>query len=109
MENEKTLLESVEEVPVAPSLENVESMQVEAPSNAGEGIKDFFEKVLKADTGEGSIESYIEHPLNFSKSEGLAQVLRGITGIFGNLELALIDVLMGFLKMSKEKGVQNVG
>lgn len=58
---------------------------------------------LKSPTGEGSIESYIDSPLNFNNSKGLAQVLRGLTGLIGNLDFALIDVTMGTLNYFKEK------
>lgn len=62
---------------------------------------------LKSPTGGGSIESYVNHPLNFNGSWGLAQVIRGLTGIFTNLDYAVIDIVMGALKMSnasKPKG-----
>jgi hypothetical protein len=65
--------------------------------------KEIFSKVFAADTGEGSIESYLDHPLNFNNSKGLAQMLRGLTGITGNLKLAIVDVIFGFLRFSKEK------
>lgn len=58
---------------------------------------------LKVETGEGSIEEYIDHPLNFSHSKGMAQMLRGFTGMFGSLKLALIDVCLGALNFSKER------
>lgn len=62
---------------------------------------------LKTPTGDGSIEDYIEHPLNFLKSKGFAQVLRGATGFFGNLKLALIDIVLGMLQFFKERKAGN--
>jgi hypothetical protein len=58
---------------------------------------------LKAQTGEGDISDYIDHPLNFKKSEGLAQILRGVSGFAGhNLKYALIDILIGAFKFRSE-------
>jgi hypothetical protein len=65
---------------------------------------------LKAQTGPGEIEDYMTHPLNFSKSMGLAQMIRGITGIVGELRYAVLDIVMGFLQFSKErKAVRALG
>lgn len=55
--------------------------------------------ILTMETGEGSIEDYIDHPLNYKKNKGMAQVLRGLTGIVGNLKLAVIDIGLGILNM----------
>lgn len=65
-------------------------------------FSDLFNRILTAETGEGSIEEYIDHPMNFKNSKGLAQMLRGFTGIIGNLKLAVIDVVFGFLRFSSE-------
>lgn len=65
---------------------------------------------LKTETGEGEISEYIDHPLNFNQSRGMAQMLRGFTGMFGSLKLALIDIALGALNFSKErKAAINVG
>lgn len=64
---------------------------------------EMFSRVMTAETGEGSIGDYIEHPMNFNNSKGLAQVIRGLTGMTGNLNLAIIDVIFGALRFSKEK------
>lgn len=66
----------------------------------GRGIDLSF---LKAKTGEGSIESYIEHPMNFNRSKSLGQVIRGFTGLIGALDLAIIDIVVGALNFSKER------
>ncbi len=60
-------------------------------------------KFLLAKTGDGSISDYLDHPLNAKKSEGMAQVLRGFTGIFGSLDYGLVDVGLGSLKIIQEK------
>lgn len=62
---------------------------------------------LKAETGAGSIEDYIEHPLNFDGSRGIAQILRGATGIAGSLNLAVIDIALGAIQVLKDKKQDN--
>jgi hypothetical protein len=64
--------------------------------------------ILKAKTGEGSVYEYINHPLNFNESLGLARVLRGLTGMLGTVDFAIADIVIGaldFLKSSK-KGIK---
>jgi hypothetical protein len=74
----------------------------EVPLQSNSRMNELFSKILTAETGEGSIEDYIDHPMNFKKSEGLAQILRGFTGIIGNLKLAIIDIVFGALRFSNE-------
>lgn len=65
---------------------------------------------LKAQTGEGMVEEYIQHPLNFNSSKGMARVLRGLTGMFGSLSYALVDVVIGtldLLKSTKKADINN--
>lgn len=91
---------NVETVGATNDTETVESFEVpEQPSKANE----MFTRVMTAETGTGSIGDYLEHPMNFNKSHGLAQILRGLTGMIGNLNLAIIDVVMGALRFSKER------
>lgn len=59
--------------------------------------------ILKAKTGEGAIEDYIQHPLNFNNSHGLARIIRGFTGILGALDLAIIDIGVGVLEFFKDR------
>jgi len=43
---------------------------------------------------------YTEHPLNVKHSEGMAQVIRGFSALFGSvLNYWWVDVVMGFMKM----------
>ena len=58
---------------------------------------------LRTPTGAGSIEEYIDHPLNADSSRGVAQMLRGFTGIAGDLKLAILDIALGFINVLKEK------
>jgi len=62
-----------------------------------------WEKILNAPTGEGELIEYYHHPLNFNFSEPLARILRGLTGIIGNLNLALADILVGLLQFVFEQ------
>lgn len=59
--------------------------------------------ILTTKTGEGTIEKYEEHPLNFNKSGGIAQILRGLTGFMGALDLAIIDIGMGIFRIMQER------
>lgn len=58
---------------------------------------------LLAKTGPGAVEEYIEHPLNFDGEKSTARILRGLTGIAGELDYALIDIGLGCLEKIKEK------
>jgi hypothetical protein len=62
-----------------------------------------FARLFKAETGPGDVEAYLDHPLNFDKSLGLAQVIRGATGLFGELKLAVIDVAFGLLNWFRRR------
>lgn len=61
---------------------------------------------LKKETGEGEIDDYINHPFNYRGSRAFAQVLRGLSGYFGSMRYALIDIVSGAMNFSKE-GVDN--
>jgi hypothetical protein len=63
----------------------------------------FDYKVLLAKTGEGDVEQYLNHPLNFNRSKAVSQILRGLTGFFGALDFALVDIGMGLLELVKTK------
>ena len=58
---------------------------------------------LFAKTGPGMVEEYIDHPLNFDGMKSTARILRGLTGIAGELDYALIDIGLGALEKIKEK------
>lgn len=62
---------------------------------------------LRAETGEGSIDDYIEHPMNFNSSRSVARILRGATGLFGSLKLAIIDIALGVFELAKEGKAAN--
>jgi hypothetical protein len=62
-------------------------------------------EILKTKTGEGTIQSYEEHPLNFNQNKYVGQILRGLTGILGALDLAIIDIGMGILGLIKDRNI----
>lgn len=95
---EKTLDELIQEESGVAS-ETVIDDPVEIES-AGGGFDFSF---LKAETGEGAIEEYIDHPMNFNKSNSVARILRGMTGMIGNLRLAILDIGLGILEFTKER------
>lgn len=59
---------------------------------------------LAARTGEGSVDEYINHPLNFDGRQSTARILRGCTGLCGQLDYALVDIALGVIEKIKEKG-----
>jgi hypothetical protein len=61
--------------------------------------------ILKAKTGEGTIQDYEEHPLNFNNNKYIGQILRGLTGILGALDLAIIDISMGIFGLMRERNI----
>lgn len=72
-----------------------------AVDDVADGLKIDF-SFLMAKTGQGSISEYIDHPLNRKQSEGMAQALRGFTGMFGALDYAVVDIVIGGFKVMQE-------
>jgi hypothetical protein len=60
-------------------------------------------KMIFSQTGEGSISSYNDHPMNFKSDDSISQILRGMTGILGNLNFALIDIFLGSMSFFKNR------
>lgn len=64
-------------------------------------------------TQTGPEDDYINHPLNFAKSEGLGQIIRGVTGFLqkyanvSSLKLALLDIVFGYFRFTKELRGEN--
>lgn len=96
-------IDELTQLPKEPVIEGIEEPVAE-PVRRGIDLS-----FLKTETGEGDIHEYISHPLNFNQSKGMAQMLRGFTGMFGSLKLAIIDICLGALNFSKErKAIINV-
>lgn len=82
----------------------VDMPPAEPPSGGGMGID--FSFLLKP-TGPGDVEDYLQHPLNAKRSKGLAQALRGATGLFGDgLRAALADIVFGGMEYMRERRVE---
>lgn len=45
---------------------------------------------------------YIDHALNFDKTESTAKIVRGIEGFIGNLDKAIVLILIGLLEKFNE-------
>lgn len=70
----------------------------------GPGLSEKVMELLSTETGEGDIKDYVAHPLNIWQSEGVAQIIRGITGLTGNsLRLAVVDVAFGYFRWKNER------
>jgi hypothetical protein len=78
---------------------NIENTNPNLQPKQGNKIID----ILKSKTGQGSIDSYLDHPLNYNNSKSVGQILRGLTGFCGQLDLAIIDLAMGLISLFKGK------
>ena len=58
--------------------------------------------LLKKPTGKGQIEDYLDHPLNVSRSAGLGQAIRGLSGLLGSLDYAVVDIVLGVFRALME-------
>jgi hypothetical protein len=82
-----------------PEVEVQQEAVEQAPTGGGGfGLNLSF---LTAKTGEGSVEEYVDHPLNWNGSRAAAQIIRGFTGLFGSLEYALVDIAIGAFRLKK--------
>lgn len=53
-------------------------------------------------TGPGSVDTYIDHPFNINESKGTARIIRGLTGIAGDLNYAIVDIALGAVEVYQE-------
>lgn len=93
-----SILEDINEMEPNETIEDTTSIIENSTSRIGMDLK-----FLQAKTGEGTIEDYIDHPMNINKSKGLGQLIRGFTGLFGALDLAIIDIVVGLMHFAKER------
>lgn len=82
----------------------IDEEYIEAPEEPGVRIAIPDLSFLAAHTGAGTIEEYVDHPLNFDRTKSTARILRGLTGICGELNYALIDIGLGVIEKIKERG-----
>lgn len=98
-----TLDDIAQDVPVDERLSSEEVIEESLQPQVNSRVNEMVNRILTAETGQGTIGDYLEHPLNFNQSKGIARILRGLTGIMGNLNLAIIDIALGVLEVSKDK------
>lgn len=86
----------------------------EAAEAAADPVETAADNLIRIDfsflmkkTGPGTVESYLDHPMNPKRSKGRARFLRGCTGIAGDLDLAIIDILIGSFEMVMERKSEN--
>lgn len=96
---------------VISELDDIESEiieEVEAGSAAGPTtrISDFMPDLsfLLSPTGPGPVDDYVDHPFNLNNSKGSARIIRGLTGLLGNLDYAIVDIVLGSVEVYQEKG-----
>lgn len=67
-----------------------------------------LKEILTRPTGDGEISDYMNHILNFNKSEEMARILRGLTGFFQkSFNFAILDIIIGtYQMMAKNKVVK---
>lgn len=89
---EKTIDQVIGEETVASATEEIQ----DRPEKEMEEKQSIFD-ILMVETGPGDFKDpvYMEHPFNFNNSEAMARIIRGLTGIVGELRLAIIDILIG--------------
>lgn len=83
--------------------EGLQSIDQVVEMDAPEPSKRFDLSFLKAQTGAGQVEDYQEHALNWNGSKSVARIIRGLTGLLGELNFALVDILLGVLELSKDR------
>ena len=59
-------------------------------------------EILKKPTGKGQVEDYLDHPLNVNRSYGLGQAIRGLSGLLGSLDYAVVDIVLGVFRALME-------
>lgn len=66
----------------------------------------WWQRLVSAETGDGELAEYTSHPLNVTGEAWNARLARGVTGLFGNLRLAVVDIAMAVVEMwwNKRRG-----
>lgn len=66
----------------------------------------WWQRLVSAETGAGELADYTSHPLNITGEPWNARLARGVTGLFGDLRLAVVDIIMAVVEMwwSKRRG-----
>jgi hypothetical protein len=80
-----------------------QSIEIVAKNNKFSWIKEKFLTCLRSKSGEGTITDYKNNSLNVNNDENIAQILKGLSGMFGNINSAVIDIIMGTINYFKSK------
>lgn len=72
------------------------------PESAG-GILEGLLQALGAPAVKTPVEEFLNHPLNISKSLSVGRILRGVEGIAGSLDYAVLDIVLGVFEYIKGK------
>ena len=65
---------------------------VEEKTSTEKGI---FDKIWKAESPNKQPSEYINHALNWDKKDSTGRIIRGLEGLAGNLDRAILDVGIG--------------
>ena len=68
-------------------------------------------KIITAESPDKNVIDYEAHPLNFDRQESTGRIIRGLEGITGNLDRAVVDIMVGVFQKVMEilgKGKDNV-
>jgi len=57
-----------------------------------------WRRILEADSSPKPISEYMNHPLNFDNSVSTGRIIKGLEGIVGNLDKAIVDVAIGIIQ-----------
>ena len=78
-----------------------EEEQEDKPKDTTKG-KSVLEWLAKTPSPSKSVDSYQSHPLNYDGDESTSRIIRGASGLLGNLDKASVDILVGvFKKMAR--------
>ena len=87
------------------SEENINpSVIAEGQEQQKQGFNFQIPNFLKAPAVNVPIEEYQNHTLNFDKKKSTGRIIRGLEGLLGALNFAIIDLIMGLIEKAKEKG-----
>lgn len=82
---------------VAPSVE-FDAEMVEQKTD----VFGWIPKIFKAKSSDKPIEEFTQHPFNYDKKNSTGRIIRGLEGLLGALNYAIVDLIMGFVEKWKE-------
>lgn len=70
--------------------------------------RDFMKKIFIVEIGVGFVGDYLDYFMNVLNNNVGVRILRGLIGIFGNLDLVIIDIVVGVLDLFKGRKKNDV-